>query len=163
MSCSWCWPSSRPAAHLLICDPERVRARAADLVATSEEFLAASWAAAAGGGKAPVDLGSASLRSLEEVAEVAGQLGLPWWSLSPFSTDNELAVRTGTSAVTSSFEAAPSYRGDTEALLGDIAGWHRAGWRIALVFDGHGTAERALERLRGVGHRGPAGSRASTS
>jgi transcription-repair coupling factor (superfamily II helicase) len=135
-------------SHLLICDPERVRARAADLVATSEEFLAASWAAAAGGGKAPVDLGSASLRSLEEVAEVAHILGLPWWTLSPFSTDNELLPEGR--AVTSSFEAAPSYRGDAEALLRDIADWHRSGWRIALVFDGHGTAERALERLRGV-------------
>jgi len=41
-------------SHLLVCDPERVRARAADLVATSAEFLAASWAAAAGGGRAPV-------------------------------------------------------------------------------------------------------------
>jgi transcription-repair coupling factor (superfamily II helicase) len=137
--------------HLLICDPERVRARAADLVATSEEFLAASWAAAAGGGKAPVDLGSASLRSLDEVAELAAQLGLPWWSLSPFSIDNELVSGNGrVSAVTSSFEAAPAYRGDTDALLDDIAGWQRAGWRVALVFDGHGTAERALERLRGA-------------
>ncbi|HJQ02105.1 MAG TPA: transcription-repair coupling factor [Jatrophihabitans sp.] len=133
--------------HLVICDPERVRARAADLVATSEEFLAASWAAAAGGGKAPVDLGSASLRSLEEVAEAAAELGLPWWTLSPFSTDSEL---TDIAAVTSSFEAAPAYRGDTDALLGDIAGWQRAGWQVALVFDGHGTAERALERLRGA-------------
>ncbi len=137
--------------HLLICDPEKVRARAADLVATSEEFLAASWAAAAGGGKAPVDLGSASLRSLEDVADAAHDLGMPWWSLSPFGTDNELVADTGTvAAIASSFEAAPGYRGDTEALLADIAGWVRAGWRIALVFDGHGTAQRALERLRGV-------------
>ncbi|MDQ1738620.1 MAG: hypothetical protein QOE53_272 [Pseudonocardiales bacterium] len=138
---------------VLVCDPEKVRARAADLVATSEEFLAASWAAAAGGGKAPVDLGSASLRSLEEVAEVASDLGMPWWSLSPFSTDNELVAEAGpdfrtVAAVDSSFEPAPAYRGDTEALLGDIGGWARDGWRLALVFAGHGTAERALERLR---------------
>lgn len=33
----------------LVCDPERVRTRAADLVATSQEFLQASWAATAGG------------------------------------------------------------------------------------------------------------------
>ena len=76
--------------HILVCDPERVRARAADLVATSAEFLAASWAAAAGGGKAPVDLAAASLRTLEEVAAEAAELGLPWWTLSPFSTDAEL-------------------------------------------------------------------------
>ncbi len=31
----------------LVCDPERVRSRAADLVATSQEFLQASWAATA--------------------------------------------------------------------------------------------------------------------
>ena len=137
---------------VLVVDPEKVRARAADLVATSEEFLAASWAAAAGGGKAPVDLGSASLRSLEEVREFAAELGMPWWSLSPFSTDNELVAEAGpdfqtVAAVTSSFEGAPAYRGDTEALLADIGGWARDGWRMALVFQGHGTADRALERL----------------
>jgi hypothetical protein len=35
--------------HVLLLDPERVRTRAHDLVAPSEEFLQASWAAAAGG------------------------------------------------------------------------------------------------------------------
>ncbi|MFL6164087.1 MAG: transcription-repair coupling factor [Jatrophihabitantaceae bacterium] len=136
-------------SHVLVCDPERVRARAADLVATSAEFLAASWAAAAGGGKAPVDLAAASLRTLEEVAAEAVALGQPWWTLSPFSTDAELLDSAGSvAAVTSTFEAAPTYRGDTEALLTDLAGWLADGWRIALVFDGHGTADRALERLR---------------
>ena len=38
--------------HVLVLDPERARSRAHDLVATSEEFLGASWAAAAGGGTA---------------------------------------------------------------------------------------------------------------
>ncbi len=141
---------------VLVCDPERVRARAADLVATSEEFLAASWAAAAGGGKAPVDLAAASLRSLDEVADGAIELGMPWWSLSPFSTDNELVAEAGTdfatvAAVDSSFEAAPTYRGDTDSLLGDLGRWARDGWQLALVFDGHGTADRALERLHGAG------------
>ena len=42
--------------HVLVLDPERARSRAHDLVATSEEFLGASWAAAAGGGTAPIDL-----------------------------------------------------------------------------------------------------------
>ena len=37
-------------ATVLLLDPERVRARAHDLVRTSDEFLGASWAAAAGGG-----------------------------------------------------------------------------------------------------------------
>ena len=78
--------------HVVVCDPERVRARAADLVATSEEFLAASWAAAAGGGVAPLDLGAASFRSLAEVRSRALELGIPWWALTPFATDDELAA-----------------------------------------------------------------------
>jgi transcription-repair coupling factor (superfamily II helicase) len=136
-----------PGTHVLVCDPERVRARAADLVSTSEEFLAASWAAAAGGGKAPVDLGAASLRSLDEVRDRAVDLGLPWWSLTPFTSDAELSPQ---AAVASSFESAPAYRGDTEAVLGDLSDWARAGWRIGIVFDGHGTAQRGTERLTGA-------------
>lgn len=43
-----------PAGSMaVVCDPERVRTRASDLVATSQEFLMASWAATAGGGEAP--------------------------------------------------------------------------------------------------------------
>ncbi|MFZ2501931.1 MAG: transcription-repair coupling factor, partial [Nocardioides sp.] len=55
------------SAQILLVDPERARTRAHDLVATSAEFLAASWAVAAGGGKAPVDLAGASYRPLGEV------------------------------------------------------------------------------------------------
>ncbi len=73
--------------HVVLCDPERIRSRAADLVRTSQEFLDASWAAAAGGGKAPVDLEAASLRALEDVHEVAGELGVPWWGITALTVD----------------------------------------------------------------------------
>src|SRR5205823_12424534 len=63
----------------------RVRARAHDLVATSQEFLEASWAAAAGGGEAPIDLGAAAYMSLGDVRSQALGRGLAWWSLSPFA------------------------------------------------------------------------------
>jgi transcription-repair coupling factor (superfamily II helicase) len=76
--------------HIVVCDPERVRTRAADLVRTSQEFLDASWAAAAGGGKTPIDLGAASLRSLAQVRDAARGRGLPWWSVSSFTVDAEL-------------------------------------------------------------------------
>ena len=48
--------------RVLACDPERIRARAADLVRTSQEFLAASWVNAAAGGQVPIDLGAAAFR-----------------------------------------------------------------------------------------------------
>ena len=62
-STTWSCSSTccRRTSMVLVCDPERVRARAHDLVATSQEFLQASWAAAAGGGQAPIDLGRSGL------------------------------------------------------------------------------------------------------
>ncbi|MCH9700988.1 MAG: transcription-repair coupling factor, partial [Actinomycetia bacterium] len=41
---------------LLICDPEKVRARAEDLIKTGREFLEASWSTAAIGGGVPIDI-----------------------------------------------------------------------------------------------------------
>ena len=71
--------------HVLVCDPELVRGRAIDLVKTSDEFLHASWAAAAGGGQAPIDLGASSYQPLADVRATALARGLAWWTLSPFS------------------------------------------------------------------------------
>ena len=122
--------------HVVLCDPERVRTRAADLVRTSEEFLAASWAVAAGGGQAPVDLAAASLRSFEDAQEEAQERGLPWWGITQLGAE-----------VTSAFEPAPAYRGDLDRAITDLRSWVREGWRVTLVFDGHGTAQRAVERL----------------
>jgi transcription-repair coupling factor (superfamily II helicase) len=153
-------------AHVVLCDPERVRSRAADLVRTSEEFMAASWAVAAGvggssggqqagadgsgsGGRAPVDLGAASLRELDDVRVEAGELGVPWWGITALSTDPSLAADLGggVAAVISVFEPARAYRGDIEAALRDLRGWVADGWRIALVYDGRGSAQRVVERL----------------
>ncbi|HEY0485242.1 MAG TPA: transcription-repair coupling factor [Mycobacteriales bacterium] len=125
--------------HVLLCDPERIRTRAHDLVATSAEFLGASWAAAAGGGTAPVDLGAAAFRALADVRATAAELGIPWWSVSPFGGDpDELTVDA---------KAADSYRGETERAVADVRGWAAQGWATVLVFAGHGTAQRALEVL----------------
>ena len=119
----------------------------ADLVRTSEEFLAASWAAAAGGGKAPVDLGAASLRDLDDVEAARARPGLPWWTLAPFTLDAEAAD--GHRSPSRSTPA-PAYRGDTEALADlravdarRLAG--RAGLRRATA-----PPQRAVERLAGA-------------
>src|SRR5439155_1775430 len=54
-----------PARTVVVqCDPERIRTRAHDLVRTSEEFLQASWGAAAGRGQAAVDLGAGAFRTV---------------------------------------------------------------------------------------------------
>ena len=152
-------------AHVLVLDPERARSRAHDLVATSEEFLNASWAAAAGGGKAPVDLGAASYRSLAEVRALTLAQGKPWWSVSPFGLDPEAGeplrdelgevVRADVDIETGAVDtrAVPikpveAYRGDLESAITDIKSWLTSGSRVVLVNEGHGPAQRMAEVLR---------------
>ncbi|KRD42972.1 transcription-repair coupling factor [Cellulomonas sp. Root930] len=72
---------------LVMVDPERVRRRAHDLVATTQEFLEAAWTSAAAGAATPLDLSAASFASFAEVRGLAAVRGLGWWTLSPFSLD----------------------------------------------------------------------------
>ena len=80
---------------VVLVDPERVRTRAHDLVATSTEFLEASWVGASAGSAVPVDLqsvlGTASFFTLAELREHTRSLDLPWWTLTSFASDAELA------------------------------------------------------------------------
>ncbi|TQK69942.1 transcription-repair coupling factor [Nocardioides sp. SLBN-35] len=124
--------------RILVLDPERARARAHDLVATSEEFLAASWATAASGGQAPIDLQAASYQSLADVRAHARERGQSWWTFSPFGLDEE---------VPSSAQPAPSYRGDVAKAFADIARWRGEGQAVAVVHVGHGPAQRMVEAL----------------
>ncbi len=161
---------------VLVCDPERVRARAHDLVATSAEFLQASWAAAATGGEAPIDLGAAAYHPLADVrlSTLAG--GHLWWSTSPFGLDNvdadgnpdpdgsphpepqrtvtgeivRIDVDPSVGAVETRplpYDPAPIYRGDTEQAIADIRKWLSGDHRVVLVTPGPGQAERLVEVL----------------
>ncbi|BBH17981.1 transcription-repair-coupling factor [Nocardioides baekrokdamisoli] len=123
---------------VLILDPERVRRRAADLVTTSEEFLAASWAVAASGGQAPIDLGAASYRDLEDVRATAIARGVPWWTLGPFGGEADAGV---------TWQAPAGYRGDWAKASADIRSWIEAEWRVVIVQPGHGPAQRTVEAL----------------
>ncbi|KAA6218036.1 transcription-repair coupling factor [Streptomyces filamentosus] len=132
----------------VVCDPERVRTRAADLVATSQEFLQASWAATAGGGEAPIDVGAASLWGIADVRDRARELGMMWWSVSPFAADED---DTGGDTLTLGMHAPESYRGDTARALADTKGWLAEGWRTVYVTEAHGPASRTAEVLGGEG------------
>ncbi|CAN5608336.1 transcription-repair coupling factor [soil metagenome] len=136
--------------HVLVLDPERARTRAHDLVATSEEFLGASWAAAAGGGTSPIDLGAASFHAIGDVRQSALERHLPWWTLSPFGLDApEAAADAETDAPGRTLPAAPAdaYRGDVEKALADLDRWRSDGYRVLVVHPGHGPATRTVEAL----------------
>ena len=155
-------------SRVVTCDPERIRLRARDLVATSEEFLDASWSAAAAGSAVPVDLravlGQGSYASLAALRDEALSLGMPWWQFTPFAAD-AASDDTGGSADSAGPHGIPSdehdqpvtldlgtrdtprYRGDTEAAIRDIQTWLAAGRTVAVVTEGPGLARRVVEVL----------------
>ena len=161
--------------HVLVLDPERARSRAHDLVATSHEFLEASWASAAGGGQAPIDLGAASYHSLADVRSICLSQGKAWWSVSPFGMDPEAGpvgprvpepaevlrdemgeiVSSGVDPEVGAVESrmvpmrpVEAYRGDLERAVVDIRAWLHDGGRVVLLHEGHGPAQRMAEVLR---------------
>jgi transcription-repair coupling factor (superfamily II helicase) len=131
--------------HVLLADPEKVRARAADLVRTGQEFLEASWMVAADGGKAPIDLGASAYRGLGEVAEHTRELDLPWWSLTQLSSDAEDG---GDGVVRLALKQIEGYRGEVERAFADLRAHTASGGSAVLVVPGAGTAQRALQQLK---------------
>ncbi len=150
---------------VLACDPERIRARADDLVRTSQEFLEASWATAAVGGEAPIDLGSSAFQPIARIRAAAAALGLPWWTIAPFGVTDEPEPGTDAHPGLHGSEAghsdrvpfrinaslSPAYRGDSARMLTDVRTWLAEHWRVVLVTEGHGPAQRLAETLRGEG------------
>ena len=149
--------------QVLVLDPERARRRAHDLVATSEEFLGASWAAAASGGSAPIDLGKASYWELGDVRSHALARRQSWWSMSPFGLADDTASlfeegrqarrETGDAAIagvpvrTLPHTSVDPYRGDVEKAIADLDAWRLGGYRTVVVHAGHGPAQRMVEAL----------------
>ena len=134
-------PSGTP---VLICDPEKVRTRAADLIKTGREFLEASWSTAAVGGDVPIDLesmGASGFIELDDARAAARDSAHPWWTLSQLSNE---------SAVEVDIRPAPSARGQ-QSNIDDIFAMLRAhvatGGYAAVVTPGAGTAQRVVEQL----------------
>ncbi|ORA13508.1 transcription-repair coupling factor [Mycobacterium arosiense ATCC BAA-1401 = DSM 45069] len=149
-------PVLRPGEHVLLtdqlaqgtpvllCDPEKVRTRAADLIKTGSEFLEASWSVAALGTDAPVDVaqfGGSGFAELEDVRAAAARAGHPWWTLSQLSDE---------SAVELEIRSAPSARGhqhDIDGIFAMLRAHVSTGGYAVVVAPGVGTAHRVVERL----------------
>lgn len=149
-------PVLRPGEHVLLtdqlaegtpvllCDPEKVRTRAADLIKTGSEFLEASWSVAALGTDAPVDVeqfGGSGFAELDDVRAAAAKSGHPWWTLSQLSDE---------SAIELEIRAAPSARGhqhDIDGIFAMLRAHVSTGGYAAVVAPGAGTAHRVVERL----------------
>ncbi len=139
-----------PGALVVLADPERIRTRCADLVRTGQEFLAASWFAAASsrangtasaGFDAPIDVGASAYRDLNDVLHHATATGRPVVTLSPLISGRDDVLAPAVREV-------ESYRGDTDRALTDLRAHVATGGVAVLVVGGQGTAQRSLEQLR---------------
>ncbi|WP_127573502.1 transcription-repair coupling factor [Georgenia faecalis] len=141
---------------VVLSEPERIRRRAHDLAATTEEFLAAAWASATVGASTPLDLRAASFGTLEDARDLARSRGLGWWSLTALPTTDDAdddgdggtaedAWEPGTNAVAA--RDVEPYRGDVERAVADLRALTGDGWRIVLTTEGPGPARRLVEQL----------------
>ncbi|TGY79622.1 transcription-repair coupling factor, partial [Cellulomonas shaoxiangyii] len=147
------------ASLLVLVDPERVRRRAHDLVATTEEFLAAAWTSAAAGAQVPLDLSAASFASFADVRARAQVRGLGWWTLSGFTLDagavdadtvpdDGLGHVDGVRTLVVAAREVERYRGEVDRAVADVRRLQQDGWRLLLATEGHGPAQRMVEQLR---------------
>ena len=138
-------------AAVVLLDPERVRTRAHDLVATSQEFLDAGWANAAAGNTVPIDLqellGSSSFWSLAELREHAAAHDRLWVDVTPFGVDDELGEAVDREAIPTGTVPAPTFRGNTEEAVAAVRDLLADAWSVLVVTEGHGLGKRVVELL----------------
>ncbi|MDN5899640.1 MAG: DEAD/DEAH box helicase, partial [Brachybacterium sp.] len=131
-------------ARFLVLDPEKARARADELVATTEEFLAAAWSSAAAGGGLPIDVGAASFVPLSEAKGHAREGGRPWFSLAAFGLDTDVDLTTASSTH-------PGYSGKPGDAAKDLEQRRTEGWSVVATMVGPGGARHVAENLRSEG------------
>ena len=117
-------------------EPERISARAAELVVTSAEFLEAAWHNAIEGNSLPIDLRNSGFREYEDVChEYRNHVRI------------QISTLTGFEDLSVGIDNAPEYRSDVERLCADIRQWWSDGVRVIVAMSGSGSAQRVLETL----------------
>ncbi|MGO1894581.1 MAG: transcription-repair coupling factor, partial [Brachybacterium sp.] len=131
-------------ARFLVLDPEKARARADELVATTDEFLAAAWSSAAAGGGLPIDVGAASFVPLSEAKGHAREGGRAWFTLAAFGLDTDVDL-------TTSSTTHPGYSGKPGDAAKDLERRRLEGWSVISTMAGSGGARHVAENLRAEG------------
>jgi transcription-repair coupling factor (superfamily II helicase) len=130
--------------EIIFLDEERIRSRAADLLSTNDEFLAASWSNAAVGAIAPVHTGVSTYLAWDELAEKIISLGLNRRSLNSFGSD--LSENTDFMAIS----AIDPLRGDMDQLLAVLGEAVLNNFKVIFTANGHGMVERYAGIFRGA-------------
>ena len=147
-----------PEESLIISlEPERVRARAEDLVATNEEFLAAAWDASAdAGSRAPIDLGQlrvsdSGFRTIAATQQESLDRNLSWWEITELVDSVDLlnnALDDDIPTMTVAAQAPASFTGSVEQMLHEVGSLVRDGWTVLALTNGRGSTDRLIELFR---------------
>ena len=129
--------SRMPAnTQIIFIDQERIKSRAADLLATNEEFLNASWSNAAHGAVAPIHDGSGTYMSWDEFSAEITEHKVATASLSPYGSD--LAEDTEFL----DYNAIDPMRGDIERAIEQLRNAVESHRTVVFATHGHGMLER---------------------
>ncbi|MCL1923664.1 MAG: transcription-repair coupling factor [Propionibacteriaceae bacterium] len=134
-----------PSTVVLVWDPELVRSRATDLVETSQEFLRASWTAAASGGKAPIDVSEAAYQSFATVRSSALERGLSWWDLALYGAQPE------SGSYTIMVEPHGLSGGDATQGIAEVNQRIEHGETVVVVADSQGLGQRFVDLFSEAG------------
>jgi transcription-repair coupling factor (superfamily II helicase) len=129
--------SRMPAnTQIVFIDEQRIRSRAADLLATNEEFLNASWSNAALGGIAPLHDGAGTYLSWDELDDEIISCGVTRAELSPFGTDLDQDT------LFLDYSPIDPMRGDIERTVEVLRQSLEEHRRVIFATHGHGMLER---------------------
>lgn len=162
-----------PAGSLVVSvEPERVRARAEDLVATNEEFLAAAWdTAAEADAISPIDLGQLRLsdsgfRTIDSTRAEALAAHLSWWDITELTTDDSLledaaeaiesvenlqngamadAIEDGIDTYTLTARPATAFNGSVHRMLESLGDLIQQQWTVLALTNGRGSTDRLID------------------
>ena len=134
---------------LVLLEPERIRARAEDLIDTSAEFFKAAWSVAAVGGDTPLNLDASSFKSLGQLYALAIAQSTTWCSVTPFTIDAEISE---SEVVAIPTEEVSGYKSDLSKVASDLVEFTSAAGAAVVVAVGVGSAQRYAETLfeRGI-------------
>ena len=130
--------------QLVFIDEQRIKTRAADLLATNEEFLNASWSNAAHGGIAPLHDGAGTYMSWDEFQEELTHTMISKRELSPFGTDLD------PDTTFLDYAAIDPMRGDIDRTVNALRQALEEHRTVVFATHGHGMLERYAGIFRGA-------------